>query len=183
MSYVIFSSFANTASLTQSVPKPSSQFTNPVTSNTPQPTSSIFPKATPAALPYKSSSLKGRASRLSWKITHKNLLKINRGTEAYLLISEHSEHHPSVKQFSTALETPCAAHIKHSLELLTCTSGYLPRKEPKHKTRSTPVVPGILLPCCPTSEANYPFFLLLEALQQYEKIKPNMTWQSPFMSN
>lgn len=101
------------------------------------------------------------------------------------MISEHSEHHLSVKQFSAALETPCAAHIKHCLELLTSTSGYLPREEPKHKARPTPVVLGTLLPTLlPNFRSKLPIlFLLLEAPQQYEKIKPNTTWHLPFMSN
>lgn len=45
-----------------------------IPSTTPQPTSSHFPKATPAVLPYKSSSLLQEGlARLSWKTTCKNL--------------------------------------------------------------------------------------------------------------
>lgn len=102
-----------------------------ICSTTPQPTSSLFQKPPQLSCLTSLPPLKEGLARLSWKTTCKNLSKINRQAEADPLISEHSEYHLSVKQFSTALETPCAAHLKHSLELLTCTSGYFPREKPK----------------------------------------------------
>ena len=91
-----------------------------------QPTSSLFLKATPAVLPYKSSSCAAGLAKLSWRAMGKKLLKSreegSRGRCDDFWTPSFSE---AVLNSSW---NSCAAHIKSNLELMTCTPGHLPRE-------------------------------------------------------